>query len=185
MNGLGVQTKSLADTGANGYLVINKPFAIRLSKALQSPIWKLPYSVPIRGFQRKIQGHISEYIRLKSQGAALPTVDPSDPDEFDRLVASVHLQCMQTKSQQPRKTAPSGTQRQKPSGTTNTASTTTQSSGGWFGFGKKSKQPDVESGARTTAWRYATLQLAVPSCQRTKHASETSSNSVGVCNEVL
>ncbi|ELR04493.1 hypothetical protein GMDG_06795, partial [Pseudogymnoascus destructans 20631-21] len=44
MNGLGVQTKSLADTGANGYLVINKPFAIRLSKALQSPIRKLPYS---------------------------------------------------------------------------------------------------------------------------------------------
>ncbi|ELR09245.1 hypothetical protein GMDG_08683 [Pseudogymnoascus destructans 20631-21] len=64
MNGLGVQTKSLADTGANGYLVINKPFAIRLSKALQSPIRKLPYSVPIRGFQRKIQGHVSEYIRL-------------------------------------------------------------------------------------------------------------------------
>ncbi|ELR07906.1 hypothetical protein GMDG_08554, partial [Pseudogymnoascus destructans 20631-21] len=38
--------------------------ARRLSKALQSPIQKLPYSVPIRGFQCKIQGHVSEYIRL-------------------------------------------------------------------------------------------------------------------------
>jgi hypothetical protein len=64
MNGLGVQTKSLADTGANGYLVINKPFAKRLSKALQSPIRKLPYSVPIRGYQQNIQSHVSEYIRL-------------------------------------------------------------------------------------------------------------------------
>ena len=64
MNGLGVQTKSLADTGANCYLVINKPFAKRLSKALQSPLRKLPYSVPIRGFQQNIQSHVSEYIRL-------------------------------------------------------------------------------------------------------------------------
>jgi predicted aspartyl protease len=59
-----VQTKSLADTGANGYLVIDKPFAIRLSKALQSPIRKLPYSVPVRGYQRNIQSNVSEYIRL-------------------------------------------------------------------------------------------------------------------------
>ncbi|KFY97632.1 hypothetical protein V498_01969 [Pseudogymnoascus sp. VKM F-4517 (FW-2822)] len=44
LNGLGVQTKALANTGANGYLVIDKPFAMRLSKALQSPIRKLPYS---------------------------------------------------------------------------------------------------------------------------------------------
>ncbi|OBT54552.1 hypothetical protein VE04_05718 [Pseudogymnoascus sp. 24MN13] len=43
--------------------------------------------------------------------------------------------------------APPGTQREKPSGTTNTATTTTQSGGGWFRFGKKSKQPDVESGS--------------------------------------
>jgi hypothetical protein len=89
--------------------------------------------------------------RLKSQGAALPTVDPSDPDEFDRLMAGgpPPVYTANEPSQQPpmRQTAPPGTQREKPSGTTNTATTTTQSGGGWFRFGKKSKQPDVESGS--------------------------------------
>lgn len=94
--------------------------------------------------------------KLKAQGAALPTVDPSDPDEFDRMMASNGPPPVYTAgepSQQPpmRQTALSGTtQGQTPSRTTNTATTTTQKSGGggWFGgWGKKSKQPDVESGA--------------------------------------
>lgn len=89
--------------------------------------------------------------RLKSQGAALPTVDPSDPDEFDRLMASgpppVYTANEPSQQTPMRQTAPSGTQRQTPSSTTNTATTTTQSGGGWFGFGKKSKQPDVERAA--------------------------------------
>ncbi|OBT61354.1 hypothetical protein VE03_09313 [Pseudogymnoascus sp. 23342-1-I1] len=92
--------------------------------------------------------------RLKAQGAVLPAVDPSDPDEFDRMMASNGPPPVYTAdepSQQPpmRQTAPTGTtQGQTPLRTTNTAKTTQKSGGGWFGsWGKKSKQPDVESGA--------------------------------------
>lgn len=92
--------------------------------------------------------------RIKAQGSPLPTVDPSDPDEFDRLMASNGPPPVYTAgepSQQPpmRQTAPSRTtQGQTPSGTTTAATTTTKSGGGgFFGWGKKSKQPDVESAA--------------------------------------
>lgn len=93
---------------------------------------------------------------IKSQGAVVPTVDPSDPDEFDRMMATHGPPPGYTAdepSQHPpmRQTAPpQTTQEQTPSGTTDTATTTTtQTSGsGWFsGWGRKTKQPDVESTA--------------------------------------
>jgi hypothetical protein len=64
MNGLGVALHSLADTGANGYLFLNRHLAVRLSRALNVKIQQLPYTVPIRGYQSQIQSHVSEYIRL-------------------------------------------------------------------------------------------------------------------------
>jgi hypothetical protein len=64
MNGLGISTQSLADTGANGYLFLNRPLAVKLSKSLGVKIQRLPYSVPIRGFQNKIQSHADQYLRL-------------------------------------------------------------------------------------------------------------------------
>ncbi|KFY41914.1 hypothetical protein V494_02724 [Pseudogymnoascus sp. VKM F-4513 (FW-928)] len=94
--------------------------------------------------------------RLKSQGATIPTVDPSDPDEFDRLMASGPPPAYTAgePSQQPpmRQTAPSQTtQGQTTAPRTKTGTTTTQTSGGgggWFGgWGKKSKQPDIERAA--------------------------------------
>lgn len=94
--------------------------------------------------------------KLKAQGSTAPTVDPSDPDEFDRMMNSKHgtppVYTTDAPSQQApmRQTGPSrGSQRQPQTTTTNTtAPTTTQKSGGgWFSrFGGKSKQPDIESG---------------------------------------
>ena len=54
MNGCGVSLHSLADTGANGYLFLNTALAVRLSKALDVKIERLPYSVPIRGFKSQV-----------------------------------------------------------------------------------------------------------------------------------
>lgn len=95
--------------------------------------------------------------RIKAEGAALPTVDPSDPDEFDRMMASNGPPPVYTSdepSQQPpmRQAAPSRTSPgQTPSRTTNTGATTAKTSGGgggWFeGWGKKTRQPDVERAA--------------------------------------
>ena len=64
MNGLGIALSALADTGANGYLFVNRTIAGRLSKALGAKIQPLPYTVPIRGFQSSIQSHASHFIRL-------------------------------------------------------------------------------------------------------------------------
>ena len=62
MNGLGIVTHSLADTGANGYLFLNRPLAFKLSNALYTPILPLPYSVSIYGFKGKTQSVVSYYI---------------------------------------------------------------------------------------------------------------------------
>ena len=64
MNGFGIKLYSLADTGANGYLFLNRPLAVKLSKALGAPIQRLPYSVPIRGYQGCVQSYAANYIRL-------------------------------------------------------------------------------------------------------------------------
>jgi transposase InsO family protein len=64
MNGLGIELQPLADTGANGYLFLNRPVAARLSRAIGTPIQKLPYSVPIRGFKENIATYVDSYIRL-------------------------------------------------------------------------------------------------------------------------
>lgn len=105
--------------------------------------------------------------RIKAQGAASPTIDPSDPDEFDRMMASNDPPPVYTTdepSQQPpmRQTAPSQTTPGRTtSRTTNTATTTTKTSGGgggWFGgWGKKTKQPDVE---RTAGQRHGDTPLS-------------------------
>jgi transposase InsO family protein len=64
MNGVGISLNPLADTGANGFLFMNRPLAKNLSRALDVPIRSLPYSVPIRGFKGPIQAYATHYIRL-------------------------------------------------------------------------------------------------------------------------
>ena len=54
----------MVDIEANGYLFLNRPLAVRLSRALDIRIQKLPYLVPIRGYQNRIQSRADRYIRL-------------------------------------------------------------------------------------------------------------------------
>lgn len=94
---------------------------------------------------------------IKARGAALPAVDPSDPDEFDHIMTSTHGQQpvynADAPSQQPpmRQTASvHPRQGQTSTGAPNmTETTTTQgSSGGLFsGWRKKTRQSDVERSA--------------------------------------
>lgn len=64
MNGFGIKLQALADTGANGYLFVNRTISGRLSKALGSEIHSLPYPIPIKGFKEGIQTQATHYIRL-------------------------------------------------------------------------------------------------------------------------
>jgi len=50
MNGCGIDIHALTDTGANGFLFLNRPLAKQLSKSLGIKIQKLPYTVQIRGY---------------------------------------------------------------------------------------------------------------------------------------
>jgi hypothetical protein len=86
---------------------------------------------------------------LKAQGNHTPAIDPSDPDEYDRLMREEHGPPPGYTTSTP---ARQGTQR----GTGNGSSPTypeparvpeeRQGGGGWFGFGGKKKQHDVEHG---------------------------------------
>ena len=64
MNGCGIDLHSLADTGANGFLFINRPLAKRLSQSLGTPIQNLPYAVPVGGFDGKSITSVKQFIRL-------------------------------------------------------------------------------------------------------------------------
>jgi hypothetical protein len=84
---------------------------------------------------------------LKAQGQRVPTIDPTDPDEFDRLEAE------DINNPPPPYTggppARQGTQRQDNGNgrPTQNRAPVQEERGGWFsGFGSKKKQPDVERG---------------------------------------
>ena len=125
----------------------------------------------------KNAAELEKYLRkkgvenLRKSGLPQPRVDPSDGDEFDRMMsngggstpeynqAPVLTEPMRTEAstlkeaqeQQIRENQMrmGGQQKmQEPMSTTHTTTTTTtqRSGGGWFGFGKKQRQPDVESG---------------------------------------
>lgn len=69
---------------------------------------------------------------LKAQGHATPVVDPSDPDEYDRMMREEH-------GPPPSYVAPDPSNNQ--------ANEAKQHTGSWFGsFGRKSKQHDTEQG---------------------------------------
>jgi hypothetical protein len=79
---------------------------------------------------------------LKAHGQAMPAIDPSDPDEYDKHMIEQHgpppeysagpaQQSRQLQISQPPQARVAEERR---------------SGGGWFGFGGKSKQRDVEAG---------------------------------------
>jgi len=84
---------------------------------------------------------------LKAQGRPTPTIDPSDPDEFDRLENSPPP-AYETAPPSRQGTQRPGNQRQgNGHGQSTRAQAEPEERGGWFsGFGSKKKQPDVERG---------------------------------------
>jgi hypothetical protein len=85
---------------------------------------------------------------LKAQGQAIPAIDPSDPDEYDRQMIEQHgpppeyIAAPQTRQG----TAQQGGLAQVAQPSQARVPAEKRGGGGWFGFGGKSKQADVESG---------------------------------------
>jgi predicted aspartyl protease len=63
-NGIGIRTRTLLDTGANGFVFIDSKLAIELSKHLDAPIRRLETSYHVRGFNGQRADDITEYIEL-------------------------------------------------------------------------------------------------------------------------
>ena len=54
----------MIDTGAAGYILLNRSLAKRIAQALSAQVRRLPYAVRVRGFKDDITTLVSEYIRL-------------------------------------------------------------------------------------------------------------------------
>ena len=63
-NGYGFKTTALADTGANGYVLISTKYAQRLARFFPLPIRTLPTPIPVRGFDGQSHQAASRYIVL-------------------------------------------------------------------------------------------------------------------------
>jgi hypothetical protein len=85
---------------------------------------------------------------LKAQGQALPAIDPSDPDEYDRQMIEEHGPPPQyTAGTQPRQdTIQQSGQIQVTQPPQARVPAEKRGGRGWFSFGGKSRQADVESG---------------------------------------
>jgi len=87
---------------------------------------------------------------LKAQGQAGLVVDPSDPDEYDRMMREEHGPPPQYDSSELASTQPNVPQ-SRPSQAVPAQAGTKQRTGGWFSsFGRKGKQQDVEQGQMAT-----------------------------------
>lgn len=83
---------------------------------------------------------------LKAQGRPLPAVDPSDPDEFDRQDAAPSPAYATAQPSRHGNGASTSTRTATQQQHTQSQAAPAEERGGWFGFGKKNKQPDVERG---------------------------------------
>jgi predicted aspartyl protease len=63
-NGLGIKTRTLIDTGANGYIFIDRRLAEKASQFLDVPIQTLLVSHDIRAFNGKKASLITQYIEM-------------------------------------------------------------------------------------------------------------------------
>jgi predicted aspartyl protease len=63
-NGYGFKTSALADTGANGYVLINTKYAQRLARWFPLTIHTLPTPIPVRGFDGQSHQAANRYVVL-------------------------------------------------------------------------------------------------------------------------
>ena len=54
----------MIDTGAAGYILLNRSLAKHIAQALSARVRRLPYAVRVRGFKNDITSLVTEYIRL-------------------------------------------------------------------------------------------------------------------------
>jgi hypothetical protein len=69
-NGLSLTANALVDTGANGYIFVNRSFADKIKKFLPVEVLKDPIPVPVGGYKGSIDQEIEEGIKthLRIQG---------------------------------------------------------------------------------------------------------------------
>ena len=63
-NGLGIKTRTLIDTGANGYAFIDTDFVAIATRFLDTKVQRLPAACNVRGFDGKIAQPITDYVEL-------------------------------------------------------------------------------------------------------------------------
>lgn len=84
---------------------------------------------------------------LKAQGQVMPAIDPSDPDEYDRQMIEQHGPPPQYTAGPPTRQGTTQQSGQVQLTQPPLAKIPAEKRGrGWFGFGGKSRQADVESG---------------------------------------
>ena len=63
-NGLGIKTRTLVDTGANGYIFIDLELAQKASRFLDVPIRTLETPYKVKGFDGQPSNPIEQYLEL-------------------------------------------------------------------------------------------------------------------------
>jgi len=63
-NGYGFKTLSLADTGANAFVLINTQYAQRLARFFSLPLRTLPTPITVQGFDGQGRQDATQYIVL-------------------------------------------------------------------------------------------------------------------------
>ena len=64
INGYSVQSKALADSGANGFVFINTLFTFDLAKFFRIKVQKLPSSIAVKGYDGQANNAITHVLRL-------------------------------------------------------------------------------------------------------------------------
>ena len=63
-NGIGLQTRALVDSGANGFAFLNTRFAVELAKKLNVRAKKLPRAIKVKGYDGGTPGQITHLLVL-------------------------------------------------------------------------------------------------------------------------
>jgi hypothetical protein len=63
-NGLGIKTRTLIDTRANGYAFINTDFVAIATRFLDTKVQRLPAACNVQGFNSKMAQLITDYVEL-------------------------------------------------------------------------------------------------------------------------
>ena len=63
-NGTSIASRTLIDSGANGFIFVNILFAIDLARAFNIMTTRLPSPIQVKGYNSKLGKPVTHYIRL-------------------------------------------------------------------------------------------------------------------------